>query len=48
MKKAGKDFKYMELEDADHFSNTLYYKHKMEFYPAMIDYLKKDCGPGGL
>jgi dipeptidyl aminopeptidase/acylaminoacyl peptidase len=48
MKKAGKDFKYMELEDADHFSNTLYYKHKMDFYPAMIDYLKKDCGPGGL
>lgn len=48
LKKAGKNHKYMELEDADHFSNTLYYNHKMDFYPAMVSYLKNDCGPGGL
>lgn len=44
----GKDFEYIELEDADHFSNTLYYDHKMQAYPRMISYLQNDCGPGGL
>jgi len=48
LENAGKDFKYMKLKDADHFSNTLFYDHKVEFYPAMIDYLKNDCGPNGL
>ena len=43
-----KDYEYLELQDADHFSNTLFYKHKMEFYPKMIDYLANDCGPEGL
>ncbi|NNE59090.1 MAG: S9 family peptidase [Hellea sp.] len=36
--------KYIKLKDADHFSNTLFYDHKMEFYPAMLDFLKNDCG----
>lgn len=36
--------KYIKLKDADHFSNTLFYDHKMEFYPAMIEFLKNDCG----
>lgn len=48
LEKHGKDFKYIELENADHFSNTLFYNHKMDAYPAMMDFLKKDCGPGGL
>ena len=39
-----KPFKYIKLKDADHFSNTLFYKHKMEFYPAMLEFLKNDCG----
>lgn len=43
-----KDYKYLELEDADHFSNTLFYRHQMALYKTMIDYLKNDCGPGGL
>ncbi len=36
--------KYIELKAADHFSNTLYYDHKMEAYPAMFDFLKNECG----
>lgn len=43
-----KDYKYLELEDADHFSNTLFYRHQKALYETMIDYLKNDCGPGGL
>lgn len=46
--KHGKSYKYVELEGADHFSNTLFYDHKITFYTALIDYLKNDCGPGGL
>ena len=46
--KHGKAYKYVELEGADHFSNTLFYGHKITFYNALIDYLKNDCGPGGL
>lgn len=43
-----KDYKYVELEGADHFSSTLFYDHKLELYQSLIDYLKDDCGPGGL
>lgn len=46
--KHGKSYKYVELDGADHFSNTLFYDHKITFYTALIDYLKNDCGPGGL
>ena len=46
--KQGKSYKYLELKGADHFSNTLFYDHKITFYNALIDYLKKDCGPEGL
>ena len=48
LKDAGKDFEYVELEDADHFSNTIRYNHKMDFYPKMIEFLQNDCGPNGL
>lgn len=46
--KYGKDYKYLELEGADHFSNTLFFHHQEALYETMIDYLKNDCGPGGL
>ncbi|MCF6221012.1 MAG: prolyl oligopeptidase family serine peptidase [Robiginitomaculum sp.] len=44
------NIKYEELvlEGADHFSDTLTYNHKVAFYTKMIDFLKNDCGPGGL
>ena len=43
-----KDYKYVELAGADHFSNTLFYDHKITLYESMTDYLANDCGPGGL
>jgi dipeptidyl aminopeptidase/acylaminoacyl peptidase len=49
MEKAGKtNAQYVTLKGADHFSNTLMYDHQTTLYTKMLDYLKKDCGPGGL
>lgn len=49
MEKAGKtNAQYITLEGADHFYNTLMYDHQTTLYTKMLDYLKKDCGPGGL
>ena len=46
--KVGKPYKYVELEGADHFSNTLFYRHQIKLYESIIDFLRNDCGPGGL
>jgi dipeptidyl aminopeptidase/acylaminoacyl peptidase len=46
--KYNKSYKYVELDGADHFSNTLFYHHQYDLYTSMIDFLKNDCGPGGL
>ncbi len=43
-----KDYQYVELELADHFSNTLRYEHKIQLYESITNYLANDCGPGGL
>jgi dipeptidyl aminopeptidase/acylaminoacyl peptidase len=48
LEKYGKNFKFVELEGADHFYDTLYFGHQIKLYESMIDYLKNDCGPGGL
>ncbi len=48
LEKHGKNFKYVPLKGADHFFNTFKYHHWMTLYESMIDYLKHDCGPGGL
>ncbi|MEQ3659599.1 MAG: prolyl oligopeptidase family serine peptidase [Glaciecola sp.] len=42
------NFKYTELEGADHFSNTLYYEHKMQFYGELIDWFDNKCFNGGV
>lgn len=39
---------FLTLKGADHFYATLMYNHQQEFFTKMIDFLKKDCGPGGL
>lgn len=39
-----KDHKYIELKGADHFSNTLYYHHKVEFYGELLKWLDTKCG----
>lgn len=44
----GKDYKYVELDGADHFYNTLFYNHQITLFESMIGYLRNDCGPGGL
>ena len=48
LEKDGIPYEYIELKNADHFSNTLFYDHKMKAYPRMMSFLKNDCGPGGL
>lgn len=46
---AGKaDIQYLTLKGADHFSTTLMFEHQEQLYTKIIDYLSKDCGPGGL
>jgi dipeptidyl aminopeptidase/acylaminoacyl peptidase len=45
---AGKDAKFVVLEGADHFSNTLFFDHQMELYRNLRDFLKQGCGPDGL
>lgn len=42
-----KPHKYVRLEGAGHFYNTLLYDHQLEFFTAMIDFLHKDCDMGG-
>lgn len=49
MEAAGKtNAQYLTLKGADHFYTTLMYHHQKELYTKMLDFLKNDCGPGGL
>ena len=43
-----KPYQALVLKGADHFGNTLTYDHKKLFYSKLLDFLKNDCGPGGL
>jgi len=42
-----KNYQYLWLEGADHFSNTLFYQHQIALYETMIDFLANDCGENG-
>ena len=42
--RAGVDYKKLILENADHFSNTLFYHHKISLYENMLSFLGNDCG----
>lgn len=42
--KYNKNYKYLELEGADHFSSTLFYHHQLALYESMIGFLENDCG----
>ncbi|MEM6858135.1 MAG: prolyl oligopeptidase family serine peptidase [Pseudomonadota bacterium] len=46
--KAGKEGQFLTIEGANHFSNTLMYRHQQQLYTKMLDFLANDCGPGGL
>jgi len=43
LKRHNKQHKYVELEGANHFFGTIYYRHWMEMFPAMIDWLDNTC-----
>ena len=45
---ANKDYRFIWLEGADHFSNTLFYEHQITLYENLIGFLDNECGPGGL
>ena len=40
--------KFVTLEGADHFFNTLMYNHQEQLYVSLLSFLENDCGPGGL
>ncbi len=40
--------KFVTLKGADHFYATLMYEHQAKLYSEILDFLKNDCGPGGL
>ena len=42
--RAGVDYDKLILEGADHFSNTLFYHHKLTLYQSMLDFFEQDCG----
>ncbi|MDC8831682.1 alpha/beta hydrolase family protein [Alteromonas gilva] len=44
LKRLNKDHKYVVLDGADHFSDTLFYDHKMQFYGELINWLDNKCG----
>jgi dipeptidyl aminopeptidase/acylaminoacyl peptidase len=46
--KYNKPYKYVELDGADHFSNTLFYRHQIDLYESLKSFMLNDCGPGGL
>jgi len=41
--KHNKYYKYVQLDGADHFYNTLFYEHQIALYESMIDFLETDC-----
>ena len=40
--------RFVTLEGAGHFYSTLMYDHQEKLYKEMLDFLRNDCGPGGL
>ncbi|MEE4204034.1 MAG: prolyl oligopeptidase family serine peptidase [Halieaceae bacterium] len=47
LEESGKDFKWVLLEGADHFSNTLFYDHKLTIYSEILSFLNGKCGLKG-
>ena len=42
--KRGKPHKYLKLVDAAHTVDTLGYRHYLDFYRTLLDFLANDCG----
>ena len=43
IKSANKDYKYVEIEGADHYANTLFYPHRLELYEELLGWLDSRC-----
>ncbi len=43
LKKFNKQHKYLELEGANHFFTTIYYRHFVAMYTTMLDWLDNTC-----
>ncbi len=43
LKQANKFHEYIELQGANHFLGTIYYRHWMKMFPAMVDWLDNTC-----
>lgn len=48
LEKFNKPHKFVELEGAGHFSNTMFYDHKLQLYTSIVGFLANDCGPNGI
>ncbi len=48
LERNNKPHRFVILEGADHFFNTLFYEHQIELYTEISNFLSNDCGPGGL
>lgn len=44
LKSLKKDYAYFELEDAEHYLDTLSYDHKKKFYSELVNWLDNKCG----
>lgn len=44
LRRNNKQHEYLVLKDANHFFGTIFYRHYMEMYPKMLDWLGNTCG----
>lgn len=44
LERNGKEHRYIVLDGADHFSNTLTYDHKLTLYTELLGWLANNCG----
>ncbi len=44
LRQHNKQHEYLVLKGANHFFGTIYYRHYMEMYPKMLDWLGNRCG----
>ena len=47
LERAGKHHEYLELEGANHFFGTIFYRHWMQMFPKILDWLDNTCDMGG-
>ena len=47
LEKRGKPYKYLKLVDAAHTVDTLGFRHYLDFYRTLLDFLADDCGMAG-